>query len=456
MEKGILLHHGGEKITLYSLDSLFRQLICLVAFCVFLCNMFWISNKTPLFVLGACGAASFFLRVPSRFQNAMLPFVIFFLYKVVSDVFLFPESSGAVMHRPMCAAFLGGIAVQYVFRDRDSTFLVCLLAGITLMAVIVFPASFLTNATESLFHHGDRLMILFNHPNGLAAASATGAITALCFLLSRPMRLSRAVGVIPRMFVRLGNSAPFLWSTLAICVVMLWLTASRTSFYVTVPVFVLLVFPRAASFFAARKRIAVALLVAAAVLAVPILSVNKNRIADSRMGGVFVHGPQGETSFRSRMPGWESALAAFSERPWLGNGPESFAGTHAVYMRQNYERLVGELGETMVQTDTLVLPHAHNQYLMELSEHGIIGLVLFLLLFAVPFWKAIKHRTLYGACIPVLAFFLFLGVLEAPFYGSRSASFAITAVFMILGYLSSIRHDTLGSTEPQPEPVRAS
>ena len=93
--------------------------------------------------------------------------------------------------------------------------------------------------------------------------------------------------------------------------------------------------------------------------------------------------PTGGTG-RTRLEIWKSALAAWQARPWLGQGPDTFALVFPRFQTPAYWRL--EWG---------VIPfHAHSIYLHALATRGILGLLaglawaLALLLAARRAWQA--------------------------------------------------------------------
>jgi O-antigen ligase len=77
-----------------------------------------------------------------------------------------------------------------------------------------------------------------------------------------------------------------------------------------------------------------------------------------------------------RVAHWQAAAAMWRDRPWLGQGPGSYA---LLYDKYRLPRWSDPLG------------HAHNYYLMLLAESGLIGLAAYLLFFSSAYWLALSR-----------------------------------------------------------------
>ncbi len=109
-----------------------------------------------------------------------------------------------------------------------------------------------------------------------------------------------------------------------------------------------------------RRRLAVGgvVLLIAAAAAVLILASGsiRERFLESRPGS--------DTSFRMRVHMWRSAWTMFRGNPWFGIGPGMYEWAFVNHRVRGYQ---------------FWTPYAHNDYLQALAEHGIVGVLLFLL-----------------------------------------------------------------------------
>ena len=85
------------------------------------------------------------------------------------------------------------------------------------------------------------------------------------------------------------------------------------------------------------------------------------------------------TSMGFRMNAWENTVALIRERPVFGYGTGSFGKVYSERVRQRYDDWRGEPG-----TDP------HNQYLMILTENGVVGLAAFLAVLALAFRAGLR------------------------------------------------------------------
>lgn len=85
------------------------------------------------------------------------------------------------------------------------------------------------------------------------------------------------------------------------------------------------------------------------------------------------------TSMGFRMNAWENTAALIRERPVLGYGTGSFGAVYSERVRQRYDDWRGEPG-----TDP------HNQYLLILTENGLVGLAAFLAVIVLAFRASIR------------------------------------------------------------------
>ena len=402
-------------------------LCCLVNF---MCLAFFKSNTTPLILMATAGIVVLFMKRPRiNFPSGL--FFIFMAYLIGTDIFIFPETSGFVIYRRMLYAFFAGVAVYQVYRTATATFILQYNFCFVIMLLFYLIFCLLTDDFSSIFMH-KRLKLNFSHPNGLALSCATVVIgSAACLLFKPPLlvgtNLYRPLG----WFDKIISSRAFLIMSALAGGLVLYFTLSRTSFYSCLIVVSVMITARLYQRLGRRTTFIVcAVLIASVGLAFSFPGVFGN----SRM---VLTEPWNAKTFISRIPLWESGMDAFCQHPILGNGPQSFERTHEQFVRENYSRLVDQYGARIVKRDTQRAPNAHNQYIMFLAENGLIGWLLFMTFTFLPIFSGIIHKSLYGLTIPVYVFFLVIYFFEAPLFGSQSAAFSITVIFMLFGYYTA-------------------
>lgn len=418
--------------------TLVRYAVSILLWINYLCLVLYVSNTTPLLLLAMFGLASFFLPGPTRFNSFTLLALLLFVYLAGCDIFLFHDSTGFGMYRRILFAFLAGIAVFYT-QKTPNTFFTLPLGLLT----AVFSCAVFFFLRESYFLDG-RLTLFMKHPNNLAFLYSIAAISCYVPLLGqlsgatevRNIQDNACRDILVRAFMLRW------WLLLAaflVCIAGIWFTYSRTAFYATIAVCLILAAGRLVRRYGfGRSLLCFVLTALLCGLALRVAPVSLQGSEAARRMIAVVKAPWEDTTFRSRVPAWESALQAFRKHPFLGNGPDSFAHTHAEYFAMNRDRLLRELGKDIVEHDTIKLPHAHNQYLMLLAENGVIGFAFFLTLLIWPLCVALRKRSQFGLTVPLLLLFLLLGLFESPLSGSRSSAVGITALFMLLGYFSCL------------------
>lgn len=106
-----------------------------------------------------------------------------------------------------------------------------------------------------------------------------------------------------------------------------------------------------------------------------------DRLASSAQGGGWIidvrdaEVTDADFAKIERLAHWQAALAMWTERPWLGQGPGHFA---AAYDRFRLPRWKDPLG------------HAHNLYLNLLAEAGLLGLGGYLLFYGAAWALALR------------------------------------------------------------------
>lgn len=89
-----------------------------------------------------------------------------------------------------------------------------------------------------------------------------------------------------------------------------------------------------------------------------------------------------DASNLERINRWRSALRMFSERPLLGWGPGTYQFQYAPFQKANEK--------TIISTTYGEGGNAHSEYLGSLAETGIPGMLLYLALLVMVFFKGIK------------------------------------------------------------------
>lgn len=97
-----------------------------------------------------------------------------------------------------------------------------------------------------------------------------------------------------------------------------------------------------------------------------------------------LHGNISDDFGSSRVLIWRECMALFTERPWLGGGPD----TLALRLDIHFSRLVQETGETI----STYIDNAHNAYLGHLVNTGLLGLLSYLALMACTAVQLVKSR----------------------------------------------------------------
>ena len=421
--------------------------ICVIA--NFMCLAFYKSNVTPLLILAAVGIASLFTGKKPRPSVPGLLFFLLATYLILTDIFLFPETSGFVIYRRMLYAFFAGLGVYQIYRTDRATFLLqynfCFL--VMLLAYLLYCA--VIGNFSSIFMKG-RLVMSFNHANALAMTCAVAVVSAVSCLLfpSQGQSWVRLYSPLAGL-EKLIHNRIFLIVSAVVSSFTLYFTLSRTSFYACLMVVLALMIVRFYQKQGLRAAIVggIVFIAALAALIAILGSMGNSRVLNMAE-------PWKADTFVSRKPIWESGLAAFYQKPVFGNGPQSFGKTHEQFVRENYQDLVNKYGEMMVQGDTEKAPHVHNQYIMFLAENGLIGLLLFLLFIFYPLASSVRHKTFYGVTIPILLLFMIIYCFEVPLSGSQSSAFGVTILFMLLGYFSAGRRAENLSGEITNPPAR--
>lgn len=124
-----------------------------------------------------------------------------------------------------------------------------------------------------------------------------------------------------------------------------------------------------------------------------------------RFGSVF---KGGDANIKQRLELWDYTIEIIKKHPIIGTG----LGTFEEMYRLEHPNGIPEKGE-----ESRVIRHAHNLYLQMLSEIGVLGFSLFLVLVVIGFKRGIKYLRLekdelfksirYGCLLAVVVFFVY-------------------------------------------------
>ena len=99
-----------------------------------------------------------------------------------------------------------------------------------------------------------------------------------------------------------------------------------------------------------------------------------------------------DASNLERINRWNSAIGMWQERPWLGYGPGTYKFEYAAFQRAK--------DKTVITTNAGNRGTAHSEYLLPLSEQGLPGTLLFVVLILVTVWTI--GKVYYGNADPAL------------------------------------------------------
>lgn len=162
-----------------------------------------------------------------------------------------------------------------------------------------------------------------------------------------------------------------------------------------------------------RGRLAVLLVLAALVVAYLLLAGGLSRLPPALverfsdlvpyMGVSDVRGAEvtdANFAVLERLAHWQSALAMWTDHPWLGVGIGNYEAAYARYALPQWPAALG---------------HAHNYYLNIAAEAGLLGLAAYLLLWGASLlgaWRAVQRAqgAAWGMALGVLGVIVHLGV----------------------------------------------
>jgi O-antigen ligase len=148
--------------------------------------------------------------------------------------------------------------------------------------------------------------------------------------------------------------------------------------------------------------------------------------------------PAQQSTFQSRMIIWGISLEIIKKSPILGNGSKNFKKITNEYIDSHYNELTEKFNPDIINSDTAVVTHTHNQYLEILFNHGLIGLALFMGIILYPLWQAVKHRYNFGLLVPLLVHLMIYSITEVPFQYASDSYFRVFVIFSALGYFACL------------------
>jgi putative inorganic carbon (HCO3(-)) transporter len=117
-----------------------------------------------------------------------------------------------------------------------------------------------------------------------------------------------------------------------------------------------------------------------------------------------------DASNLERLNRWNSAIRMFQARPVFGWGPGTYQFKYAAFQKAS--------DRTIITTRTGNLGNAHSEYLGPLSEQGLPGMVLFIVLvFGVTIFALRLHSRLEDHDLKVIVLSLYLGLLTYFIHG---------------------------------------
>jgi O-antigen ligase len=142
-------------------------------------------------------------------------------------------------------------------------------------------------------------------------------------------------------------------------------------------------------------------------------------------------------AIRERLEMWHTAVHAFRDHPLVGVGIDQFGA----YIRQQVA--LGQANPAIAKYN-----HPHNEYLEAAATGGVPGLIVVILLFAVPLWYFVRHALYAGdsgiilamAGVALVAMYILCALTDNVFYRAMPHSlyfFLIPGLAVGLGRITS-------------------
>lgn len=408
------------------INKLTKYILYIFIFLSFFCICFSISNTTPLTIL--CVFGFIYCLKNKTYKNCIfILFSILFLYLSLTDYFLFPKTTGFSMIRRLFLAFFAGITAFSIEKSSKPTFPIFFTISLLISSLLCCMDN------DELFIQ-NRLILWAIHPNQLAYFLSFSITVCIYFICNRYIPTSPLFGV-NSVYCIITNKYILTLFTI-IQYIILFLTDSRTSFYATLLITILVV--SYAKIKKLRKFFLPFLVIVIATLVLYIYQTSKSQYvttvtSSNRMFNALTN-PLNDPTIRSRMAVWQSSWGIFKEHPFFGAGLDSWSDENHKFVKKNYNDFVEIYGKNIIDNDTLILKSAHNDGLMLLAETGITGFVLFFALMLAPIASSIQKKMSYGVTIPIIGLYFIMGLTGSHFHGNRVGYLGLTALFMLLGH----------------------
>lgn len=156
----------------------------------------------------------------------------------------------------------------------------------------------------------------------------------------------------------------------------------------------------------------------------------------------YTSGVNVDTSVGMRFEMWKAAVYLFAEHPVLGVGKYDLK----LYKQQLANR--GLISQSVVRFD-----HAHNELLTNLSEYGVVGLILLLLVYGIPIrlfaQKVVLHRdnwqlkslAMAGVLIPVS--FIDFALTQSMFSHNSGVMIYVLAIIIFWAAIRNLEYSTI-------------
>lgn len=114
----------------------------------------------------------------------------------------------------------------------------------------------------------------------------------------------------------------------------------------------------------------------------------RDAVVGGSLVGAFLEARLTESSMGTRWLGWVTAVEGIGARPLLGFGPESFSVVFERFFDPAWYGLI--LGDDGPFSPARILDRPHNAFLRAGVETGVVGGALYLAVFGIYFWRALR------------------------------------------------------------------
>lgn len=360
------------------------------------------SDRFVYLFLGLCGVLSLFCLFQAwrKADVRSIPWAVFLpLPLILYDVLLPGQLFSHIKVSGLLAgAYITGLGVACFLRRRAFILPLCLLLAINVSFFYWLYAS------PAFFSFGgQRLQLLFNHPNVLAAFSAWG----IFFIAAEWPH-------IPHKY-RLLSIACTLCPIAAIL-----LTAGRSAYIgiiLTVSVFSVCQFRR----YLGKTLVASLILLGLGYAILPPGQQQRMRTTITK--------PLQDPTFRSRVPIWKIAAEGIEASPWLGHEYGAYRLYHQESWAAHQTKIEAENPGIVFER----IGHPHNLYLWMLFTWGIAGVLLFLLAIVPAIRLAIAGKEFFF--LSSLLFTIGYGIFDTSLHNKDGAVMLFFPLGLVYGKL---------------------